>query len=71
MSRPSNQGTTREEPTASANAGPLLLLPADLFSDKIVRELIDDWIVPNLVDEFLQSQGPSSDHEDLEHNGNL
>lgn len=31
-----------------------LKIPATLFDDETLRALIDEWIVPALVDEFLQ-----------------
>jgi hypothetical protein len=40
-----------------------LKIPTALFDDEILRHLIDDWIVPALVEEFLRCHNklPSSD----------
>jgi hypothetical protein len=50
-------------------SGPDLTIPATLFNDETVRRLIDEWIVPALVEEFLQchNKQPSSDSS---HNDN-
>ncbi len=42
---------------------PDLKIPATLFDDETTRRLIDEWIVPALVEEFLQchNKQPSSD----------
>jgi hypothetical protein len=68
VSRPPNEGTTGEEGFAQGKADAVLVFSTDLFNDKNVRGLIDDWIVINLVDEFLQSKKLSHEIEDLEHN---
>jgi hypothetical protein len=68
VSRSPNQGKTGEEGLAQSKAVAGLVFSTDLFSDKNVQGLIDDWIVVNLVDEFLSSKGLSHELEDLEHN---
>lgn len=39
----------------SRHQEPVLRVPADTFTFENVRCLLDDWIVPALVDDFLQS----------------
>jgi hypothetical protein len=53
----------RKELKASAQLAGDLRIPATLFDDETVRVLIDEWIVPALVDQFLQWHNglPSSD----------
>ena len=43
--------------------GPALEIPATLFDDETARRVVDDWIVPALVEEFLQwhNKQPSSE----------
>jgi len=42
-----------------------LKIPSTLFNDEAIQHLIDDWVVPALVDEFLRCHNklPSSDAE--------
>jgi hypothetical protein len=47
----------------AAASEPDMKIPASLFDDETARRLIDEWIVPALVEEFLQchNKQPSSD----------
>jgi len=58
------------EPKAAPRKGDTALsVPVQRFSDKVVHGLIDDWIVPALVEQFLGEKGADySDSPDLEHN---
>jgi len=57
----SARAPARGKKSASAS-DPDLTIPATLIGDETVRRLIDDWIVPALVEEFLQcnNKQPSS-----------
>jgi hypothetical protein len=59
--------TSDRKPTKAKNSAslpdPNLKIPATLFDEETVRRLIDEWIVPALVEEFLQchNKQPSSE----------
>ena len=48
----------KQSPMACRSPEPNLAVPAEIFSDKTLLGLIDDWIVPALVEEFLRSKKP-------------
>jgi hypothetical protein len=55
--------TPARDKKPSSPLNPDLKIPATLFDDETIRHLIDEWIVPALVEEFLQchNEHPSSD----------
>jgi hypothetical protein len=56
-------GTSARRKKSASASDPDLKIPATLFDDDAVRHLIDEWIVPALVEELLQchNKQPSSD----------
>jgi hypothetical protein len=58
-----SQGTPPRPKNSAPAADPNLKIPAPLFDDETTRRLIDEWIVPALVEEFLEchNKQPSSD----------
>ena len=56
--------------TASKQRDGTLLFLADLFRDDAVRGILDDWLVPILVDEFIRDYSVLPDPAQLEHNEN-
>ena len=62
-------GTPARRKKSTPALDPDLKIPATLLDDDTVRHLIDEWIIPALVEEFLQchnklpSSNSSKDHE--------
>jgi len=53
----------KRERTSADLSGPDLKIPAALFDDETARHLLDEWIIPALVEEFLawHNKQPSSE----------
>ena len=47
---------------------PELVISGGIFSQKVLFELVDDWIVPTLVEEFLRIKMNLPDPADAAHN---
>ncbi len=45
--------TLSGETRARYRTGPLLEIAQDTFSDDVIRRLIDDWLVPAIVDNLI------------------
>jgi hypothetical protein len=45
-----------KRPKTAEHAEARLNTPASLFSEESARRIIDDWLVPVLVEEFLRSK---------------
>ena len=45
-----------------------LSVSAQQFSEKAIRGLIDDWLVPSLVEQFLRDKMELSDSSQEDHN---
>jgi hypothetical protein len=48
-----------------------LELSADLLGDEMIRGLIDQWIVPRLVEEFFAQRGATASEPPQDDNGEL
>jgi hypothetical protein len=46
----------KQSPKPSRSPEPNLAIAADIFSDEIVRGLVDDCVIPALVEDFLRSK---------------
>lgn len=53
-----------QSPKPLRSREPNLAIPAETFNDEAVLCLIDDWIVPALVEEFLHSKKSFTSGED-------
>ena len=63
--------TNRRHPIANSprRRQPQLLIPAALFGDPAVRQIVDECIVPALVEEFIRLKLTSSKSSEQSHNG--
>ena len=59
----------RETQSAKRLSDPTLDLRAGALPDETVRGLIDDWIVPALVERFLSGRDTVPESNDPEDNG--
>jgi hypothetical protein len=61
--------TSRSGEAVRRKGDTALSVSAQRFSDKVIIGLIDDWIVPALVEQFLGERGADyPDSPDLKHN---
>jgi hypothetical protein len=51
---------TKRPTTAQEQAEARLSIPASMFSEESARRIIDDWLVPVLVERFIRSKETSS-----------
>jgi hypothetical protein len=51
---------TKRRGTAQEQAEARLRIPASIFSEESARRIIDDWLVPVLVERFIRSKETSS-----------
>jgi hypothetical protein len=59
----------RTTPRSGCVSEPVLRISATLFSDEAVRHLIDEWIAPALVEEFLRAKNILTDSTERNHTG--
>ena len=51
---------TKQRRTAQEQAEARLSIPASTFSEESARRIIDNWLVPVLVERFIRSKETSS-----------
>jgi hypothetical protein len=51
---------TKRRRTAQGQAEARLSIPASIFSEESARRIIDDWLVPVLVERFIRGKETSS-----------
>ena len=57
-----------DERPVRCSADTTLVLSSDVLADQAVRGIIDDWLVPSLVEQFLRDQMELSDSSQEDHN---
>ncbi len=63
-----NADSSTKRKRGSRRPAPDLKLEPDMFSDACVSGLVEDWIVPALVDKFLRNGKVLPDPSGEEHN---
>jgi hypothetical protein len=59
--RETNPKRKTKQPGAAEHAEVRLSIPASPFSEESARRIIDDWLVPVLVEEFVRSKKNASE----------
>jgi hypothetical protein len=68
MARTRTNSEARQKPRPRSALDPKLEITGRTFSDEIVMHLVDDWIVPALVEEFLRCRMNLPELAGREHN---
>jgi hypothetical protein len=63
-----NNRDARRPSSSRRRLDPRLQIAGGVFSKETVGQIVDDWIVPALVDEFLRRRMNLPDFSDPEHN---
>ena len=65
---PINESRACKKRPAQRKGDTNLSVSAQQFSEQAIRGLIDDWLVPSLVEQFLSDKRDLSDSSPEEHN---
>ena len=67
-SSPTNESRSWTKRPARRKGDTGLSVSAQQFSEKAIRGLIDDWLVPSLLEQFLRGKMELSDSSQEDHN---